>query len=351
MNPLSPARAGISMAASWSWGASLGVGIAVLHTAGWQAFLIWSVMNILAIPFFGYLYTRLDSYKHIIELRPMIAFMFLLQGFALLINQQLLFEGLAGGVDIDIMPVVSESVAIAAGIIVAIGLIIFINKTLLMGSLKTDLGQYTLQVIGVVLLIAVSIQQGDTTINAQIGASTVSDIQWAIWVGLGLLAGPSMDAMQFQRIEQVTPTERFKATLYGGVFFGMYLSLVGVAGLFISSNSLLVSLAFLIVVLSITTSTIDSASAAMHRLAPKKVATGVALAIAVSWPLLIEIGVTGIFTIYSSGRVFVVSGVLVFLYALHLTGRHITNYTGGEDPGNSDKATQAVGTDVWGADD
>lgn len=343
MKQINPFRAGISMAASWSWGASLGVGVAVMHTAGVEAFVIWAIMNILAIPFFGFLYTRLESYKYIIELRPMILFMFLLQGFAILINQQLLFEGLTGGVDIDIAPILTQTPATLLAIGLAVALVIFINRTLLKGSLLTDYVQYALQLGGVLLLLGIAFYSSRGTINPNVGTSAFSDIRWAVWVGLGLIVGPSMDAMQFQRIEQVADKNRFKASLYGGLTFGVYLSFVGIAALFIQAGSIAVSLAFMIVVLSISTSTIDSASAAMHRLAPRKAATAVALGVALGWPILMDIGVTGIFTIYSSGRVFVVSGVLLYLLALYLTGKRIQSYTGREEPSMREKTLQAVG--------
>jgi len=343
MNNINPFRAGISMAASWSWGASLGVGVAVMHTMGVEAFIIWSITNILAIPFFGMLYTKIDSYKYIIELRPMIFFMFMLQGFAILINQQLLFEGLTGGVDFDIAPILAQTPATVLAIALAVALVLFINRTLLRGSLLTDYVQYSLQLSGVVLLLIVAFYTSNGTINPNVASSAFSDIRWAVWVGLGLIVGPSMDAMQFQRIEQVAPEHQLMSTIYGGITFGVYLSFVGVAALFIQAGSIAVALAFMIVVLSISTSTIDSASAAMHRLATKKVATAVALGIAFGWPLLMDVGVTGIWTIYTSGRVFVVSGVLVFLLVLYLTGRNIQSYTGRQEPSERDKTLQAVG--------
>jgi len=344
MKPLSPHRAGISMAASWSWGASLGVGVAVMHTAGVQAFAVWALFNILAIPFFGALYTKLPSYKYIIELRPMIVFMFLLQGFAILINQQLLFEGLTGGVDIEISPLLSTAPATIVSVVVALLLVTFINRTLLAGSLFTDYGQYALQLGGVALLLAVAAYSSGGAVAQSVGTSTLSDVQWAVWVGLGLLVGPSMDAMQFQRIEQVCPAHRFRAAVYGGGFFGAYLALVGLAALFIQPDAVLVTFTFMVVVLSITTSTVDSASAAMHRLAPRKIAVGVGASVALGWPLLTSVGVTSIFTVYSSGRVFVVSGVLLYLLALWWRGQDIRSYTGREDPGTREKTAKATGS-------
>lgn len=333
----------MSMAASWSWGASLGVGVAIMHTRGPTAFAIWTALNVAAIPFLGMVYTNIKQWRHLIKLRAVIAFMFIIQGFAVLINTQLMFEGLTGGIDIEIAQVLPETIAMFTVMAIALGLVLFIDRTGLRGSMFTDMIQYGLQFTGVVLLVIAAIAIGGFTTDPNIPTTTMGDIYWVIPVSLGLLVGPSIDAMQFQRLEQAKPDERFMASLFGGLWFGLYMVAVTAASLFIVQDSLIVALCFLLVVLSITTSTIDSATAGMQRLGGRKPALVVAAGIVILWPLLIDLGITGIFAIYSSSRLYFVTGLLVVMGVLYFLGRDIRDWTGDDDPGTTPAALRALG--------
>lgn len=93
-------RIGMSQAASWSWGASLGTAIGVMYTWGWWPFVIWSAGATFALPLFGLLYDYIPEIRRMMDIRWIALPMLLIQIFAFWLNQQVIFA--AAGVEMTL---------------------------------------------------------------------------------------------------------------------------------------------------------------------------------------------------------------------------------------------------------
>lgn len=234
--------------------------------------------------------------------------MIAIQLFAYWMNLQAIYESMTGGVDIETVRLLSPTAGLIVAATVAVLLSVFIYYRGLPGSIQTDRGQFALQVgacLGIVatgLAIGVPLQSFPTTTGVDAG--------WALWAMLGLLAGPFLDAQHWQRMERA---DTARPALWAGVWFGGYMLAVYGAGLVLSRAALLPSLLFALVALAIGSSTIDSAAAALQRLTSRRAALGIGIGATLLWPLVQNLGVVNLWTIYASGRVFVVAGLLVYV--------------------------------------
>lgn len=300
------------MAASWSWGASAAVGIGILLSRGQTAFLIWTVANILAVPLFGFAYTRWPSLRSMIDFRTVIVPMIAIQVFAYWMNMQAAYEAATGGIDIETAGFASSSVAVVGAIAVALVLSLFIYRSGLPGSITTDVGQFSVQVAACVGIVVLGVALG--TPAQTIPVTTPQDVSWGLWAALGLLSGPFLDAQHWQRLERASSA---RPAIWAGGWFGGYMLAVWGAGLVLSRSTPLLSVLFLAVVVAIATSTIDSAAAALQRLTTRRIALCIGIVAAVSWPLVRSLGVVNLWTLYASGRVFVVAALLVYAALKH----------------------------------
>jgi hypothetical protein len=296
------------MAASWSWGASAAVGIGILLARGQLAFWAWTVANILAVPVFGLSYRHLPALRPLIDNRTVVFPMVVIQLFAYWMNLQAIYESLTGGVDIETVRLLSPTTGFTVAAMVAVLLSMFIYYRGLPGSLQTDRGQFALQVGACLGIVVTGIALGVPL--QSFPATTGSDAGWALWAMLGLLAGPFLDAQHWQRMECA---DTARPALWAGVWFGGYMLAVYGAGLVLSRGALLPSLLFALVALAIGSSTIDSAAAALQRLTSRRTALGIGVGATLLWPFVRTLGVVNLWTIYASGRVFVVAALLVYV--------------------------------------
>jgi len=314
MNDHSNSRLGLSMAASWSWGASAAVGIGILLSRGQAAFWIWTVANILAVPLFGLVYTRWPALRDLINLRAVVFPMVAIQVFAYWMNMQAAYEAATGGIDIKTVSFIQGPVALLGVMGLAVALSLFIYRTGLPGSITTDVGQFGVQVgacLGIIVLGVLLANPGQN-----IPSTTGQDVSWGLWAALGLLSGPFLDAQHWQRLERADSEH---PAIWAGAWFGGYMLSIWGVGMVLSRSTPLLSVLFLAVVVAIATSTIDSAAAALQRLTSRRTALVIGFVAVVSWPLVRSMGVVSLWTLYASGRVFVVAALLSYTAAKSTT--------------------------------
>lgn len=317
-------RVGVSQASSWSWGASLGTAIGVMYTWGWWPFVIWSLGAILALPLFGILYDHIPEMRQMLDIRWIVLPMLLIQIFAFWLNQQVIFAAASGTDDIANYPLLAEPVAMGGTMVLALGIAFFIHRYGFPASVSTDVMQYTAQFGGCLIIIAAALSLGLDP--GGLPAATFDGYTWAVWAMFGLLAGPPMDAQQHQRAEQAGSA--FRAGLWGGVWYGIYAAAVAGVGLALGTYSPFIAILFLLTVVAVTTSTIDSAAAALQRIFPKQwMALAVAVGAVITWPLVSVLGIVGIWSIYAGGRLFVFIGILLLIGIYRKTDREFGEIT------------------------
>lgn len=296
--------------------------IAFMYTKGIIPALFWVAGNILSMPLFGFVKVKIPEFKKWINFIPFILFSLFIATMAVIMNMQALLIGLGGGQDVASYHFLNNSYSVPSIIILSLAILLFIYKYGLRGSVLTDLGYYTLQMISVVLLAVLSMGISRFTINPSLQLITPSGIGWVFPLGfLGIISGVFTDPMMWQRFEQKEKT--IKLSLWGGFWFGFYMFFVVFTGLFFQPT-LLLGILLLIVIFALATSTIASAIASIQFLT-KKIGIGkisglvMALIGIITWPYLMDLGMANIWGIYAGYRWKVVTGMI----AISLLGHYI----------------------------
>lgn len=313
-------RVGISLAASWSWGLSIVLGMSIMHTKGVIPFGAWLTGNLLALPLFGAVYRYLPFFKQWCNFLPLILFFLFVEFFAIILNLQGMLTGLGGGVDVVSFAFVPKPYATYLVMAIGVFIIWYINRGGLKFSFLTDTWQYGVQLGGVVLLALLSASLGG--MNSEITMVKGDGLEWAFLGFVGIIVGALATSHQWQRFTAIKEENVLRASLWGGFFFAIYMAFVGLTALFFVEHILLGSI-FLIILLTLASSSIDSAVAGLEfvaqRLRVKPYwATLFALATILAWPRLIEMGMTNIWSFMAEIRLYLVLGLIALsLVMLH----------------------------------
>ena len=276
---------GSSIAISWAWGTSLILGMQIAQTKGLEAFSIWATANCLTLVLFGWLYRSKILKPEVLDLPYIKVFTNLIQVFCLIIQLKILNETLTNFFE----PVTSYILTASIGI----GLTLLMYFRGLKESIRTDLfqGILTVSVLSVMAYLCMDRPSIPT------GSSTTSDISWGIWSACILLSGIMTDIQHWQRAK-VNKGYAFECA---GVLFAIYLGLVYLLSHYNFDN--LLNTLLLIVVIGVTTSTIDSIAVALHKDFGNKNGTLIGLSICLGFGLLLELSVLSIWSYFGIIRV------------------------------------------------
>ena len=280
----------------------------IAQTKGLQAFLIWATANCLTLALFGFLYHRKFLNPLVLDQPVVRVFTNLIQIFCLIIQLKILNETLLNFFD----PI--WSYLIASGMGVGLSLLMFSKG--LKASIFTDLWQGLLTILGLSMMVFLCIGFPSTPSPT----SSVSDISWGVWSAVILLSGIMTDLQHWQRAS-VDKTK--KAFFYASGLFALYLGLVYTLSLYQFNNVL--NLLLLIVVIGVTTSTIDSIAVALHRDFGRKLGTLIGLSICIGYGLLLELSVLSIWSYFGVIRVGLALYILYWCYKHETNNRTINN--------------------------
>ena len=313
-------RIGLSSAASWSWGVSIAVGMAIMRTMGLLPFFVWTFGNILSIPLFGFVRRYLPFSKHWTRFTILFLLFLFVEFFAVTLNLQAIRAALGGGIDISSFAFMREDIIIPLVLALGLAIALFINRYGLKGSVFTDIGQYSIQLLGVVALAIASFFLGS---RAELPWITTDGREWVLLAFLGIITGALGTGHQWQRFSNVDDKNAFRVGLWGGFFFGVYMLFVFLSGLYFTQQIVLGGI-FLVIVLSVATSTIDSAVAGLQFIAMRfrldpRIGTAVAVVAIVIWPFQADLGLTSLWTILAQVRYPTVLVAIVLTIMVHLS--------------------------------
>lgn len=299
---ISKFKIGTSAAASWAWGTSLIMGQQIALEKGIIAWLIWAACNTLTLALFGLLFRKKTISSSVYNRKEIKIIALIIQLFCLLvqlnfINQQ--FKLIIGNK--------AAAYIITAALGCGCTLMVF-NKGL-PTSIKTDAAQWILAIAAVVSILLVGMFSGAE--RQSFMPTTSSSISWGIWSGLILFAGPIGDVQHWQRAAE---DKSGKAYNIGAVLFGLYMLLI--LGMAFFKFNRAMDILLLIAVLGVTTSTIDSIAAALHKLGNKTIGTGISLGVCLSFGLYISMGMIDLWSSFGVIRFAFAVGILLMPFAL-----------------------------------
>jgi hypothetical protein len=276
-------KLGISMAASWAWGVSLGVSFSILHEKGIIPFLIWGLFNILALTVYGLFVRKYPEYLRLKDNEIVKLAMIGIQIFSIWINVKIMamFVG-----------------DIPASIIATI-FFILTYKYGFRFSLNSDQWQYLVMVLGLILVISFGEYE-----NPFIAGNSIN---WAIWGGTGLLAGPFLDGQHFQRASKARSIKPF---IIASIAFGLYLTLVYFAAYY---NNGIAGILMVLIVIAVATSTLDSCIASMQYLTNNRTTVIISILALIIWPVFKTKTAVEIWSIYAIGRIYIVVPMILWV--------------------------------------
>jgi len=274
-------KLGISMAASWAWGISLGVSFSILQEKGVIPFLLWGTFNIIALTVYGLFIRKYPKYLNLKNNQIVKMFMLIMQIWAIWINVKIMamFVG-----------------DIPATIIAAV----FFFLTYKYGfnfSLNSDQWQYLIMIVGLILVIVLGKHENNFVMG--------NNINWAIWGGIGLLTGPFIDSQHFQRASKAKSIKPF---IIASIAFGLYLTLVYLAAYF---NNGIAAILMALIVIAVSTSTLDSCIASLQYLTNNKLTIIISVLALIIWPIFKTRTAVEIWSIYGIGRIYIVIPLII----------------------------------------
>lgn len=312
-------RVGASCATSWAWGVSIAVGMAIMQTKGLLPFFVWTAGNILALPLFAIVRTYLPASKHWLNFTPLFLLFVFVEYFAITLNLQAIQSALGGGIDISSFVFIRED--LITPLVLALGLFIvwYINRWGLKGSILTDVGQYAIQMVGVILLAGAGFLLGERNDLLWIAGDGQS---WMVPAFLGIITGALATGHQWHRFSMIKEENILRVGLWGGLFFGVYMFFVFLSGLYFNEHIVLGAI-FLVIILSVATSTIDSSVAGLQFIAKRfKLSPlyGSLLSVVAigAWPFVIDSGLTSIWTFMAAVRYPVVLSAIALTLLYYL---------------------------------
>lgn len=308
----------VSMAASWSWGASLLVGMSIAAQFGFIPYLLWVFFNVLSMPLLGELHSRFKIVRRWSNVKVFTFVWAYVAIYSILINMSFLRDVLSGR--IHDMPTMVLSVPAASVLVIFVSFVAWeiVRRTGLAGSVFTDRYQYAAQLVLTITLCAVAFATGSS-------GTPMIEGEWSQWLPmacLSILLGASASGMQWQRLEQLPVKERRLAAWKAGGLFGLYM--LAVAFIVWNYTGTVAELALVIgIVFAITTSTIDSGFAALSYCFsnlgwPRVLSVYLGYALVIAGLLAVRLGVVELWTVFSGVRWIMVAtmmfGSLVVTY-------------------------------------
>ncbi|HRY52967.1 MAG TPA: hypothetical protein P5089_03985 [Candidatus Portnoybacteria bacterium] len=283
-------RVGVSVAADWSWGVSMAVGMSIMAKKGIAPFLIWMLGNILAIPLVGFVRRFLPDSRHWPKFTLMLLVFAVIEYFAITLNMQAVLTGLGGGTDVITYSFLPREAAIWAVVVYGLFIVWYVNKGGLKILMLTDLGYFTVQMVSAIFIAGASFVMASGQVNSQLNWAVPGGMAWAPYAFIGIITGALAAGHQWQKYDAKAKSI-FQITLWGGLFFAVYMLFVFLAGLYFSKN-LVLGIAFLVIMVALATSTIDSAVSGVgyvaRRFGIKSLYAGpiISVVIIFSWPCI-----------------------------------------------------------------
>jgi hypothetical protein len=289
---------GVSFTASWAWGVSLGIGHSILYTKGLLPFSIWALFNTFSLLFFGWFIKKNPKLKQITDNKLIKTFLMVTLVYAIWINTRIMA---------DYFNEFSQYPALWAGLIsAAIIVLTFIGKFKF--SVISDQWQYLIMILGLLLAFIIGVNSNVIREFELIKDTGTNNIIWAFNMGLGLLVAPFHNAMYYQREEYTKSMRPYYIHL---ILFAFYMLLVGLTGVF---NSLYSTIIINIIIIAISTSSIDSAVAAMQYLIKEKLTIIICILVLAFWPISRTASALKVWEIYQIARIFIILPIIIYYW-------------------------------------
>lgn len=299
----------MSIAASWAGVGSLMNSITLSQTYGILPSIIWGLCNSVACVLFGLVACRLSALRSIMRTKAMLYIIGVMSVFQLWINMN------------GIREIFSDTVIGTTGgtiivYVVCIGFIFLLLKFGMIRNVLTDSTSWAVVYLMIFVLAVASLYRtGGLLDYVPIGADFES-LKVGIVKGLLLLPGP-FTYPYFYKLLDYNDANEDSATkvniqasfALGGGMFGFYMLFTYALAIVQFTPALNLLKAVLVSIIGI--STISTFIYSEYIVFGRKVGLAVGSLAVIFWPLLISLGVMGVWTLMAEIRIYLIAGILV----------------------------------------
>lgn len=307
---------GLSIAASWAGVGSLLNSITITQQYGWVPSVVWATANIMACIIFGFVVHYLPTLRDIMRTRAARYIVGAIAIFQIWLNMN------------GIQTVFSDTVIGAAGgtyiaYAVAVGFVVLLLWRGMIRNILTDSASW-IAVYGLIALVTVLafIHTGGNLHAIPIGLEPDA-LEVGVTKALLLLPGPFTYIYFFELLdyndsgEDRTHTVNMRtAFTLGGLLFGAYmlfalaLSLVEFTPILNFIKAILISL--------VAISTLSTFIFSTYIVFGRKLGLAIDTVAVLLWPIFIDMGVMGVWTLVASIRAYLVAALFAAALALHI---------------------------------
>ncbi|MFA5986659.1 MAG: hypothetical protein WC819_04925 [Parcubacteria group bacterium] len=262
-------RVGMSLAADWSWGFSIVVGMSKMYAEGFLPAIAWIVGNCLAIPLTAFIRRHVPSSKNWGNYIPMLLLFTFLAFLTININMKGLMVALTGGHE-KFATYVFVSKETATWLIVAFASItIFYVK---FGGLRflmiTDIGAYIGQITAIIAMAITAFVTNDGTMNNIVLSKGVDWKMIALFNFSGIIIGSLTHAHHHQKLSAIKEERMIPTGMWACAWFAIYMFFVMIVAFYFNDN-LYLGIMFLILMISLAVSSIDSGVSGLNFISEK----------------------------------------------------------------------------------
>ncbi|MBR3723064.1 MAG: hypothetical protein IKN12_09955 [Selenomonadaceae bacterium] len=307
---------GLSIAASWAGVGSLLNSITITQQYGWIPSLIWAAANVAACIVFGIIVHRLPEIRDIMRTKTARYIVGAMAVFHIWLNMN------------GIQTVFSDTIVSAAGgtaiaYIVAIGFIFLLLWRGMIRNILTDSASW-IAVYGLIALITIlAFIHTNGNYNAISLGMEKEALEFGIEKALLLLPGPFTFIYFFEIMDyndsgedKARRVNMQTAFTLGGLLFGGYMLFALALALVQFTPTLNFIKAVLISLIAI--STLSTFIFSTYIVFGRKIGLAIDIVAVLLWPIFIEMGVMGVWTLVTSIRTYLVGALLVAAIALKI---------------------------------
>ena len=308
----------MSIAASWAGAGSLMNSTTMAKNIGAVPALIWCLCNTLACIVFGLLIWKLPTIRRIMRTKACMLVLALFSIFQIWLAMTAVNDAWSG--------IIGSACAMLLSFGFALAFIITLYRHGIIANVLTDNGgMYTIYTLVAVLAMVSLIAAKGNFASLPLGLEKENLMEGA-YKGLLLLPGPFTYPYFFklldyneQNEDSVRQCDIVRAFIGGGVVFGVYM--VFAFSLIFTSISPALEVCKAVLLTALAVSTLSSFIYSEYAVFGRKLGLGINLFAFGFWPLVVPLGVMGVWTLMAESRIYLILAMLVAAIILRVHDR------------------------------
>ncbi len=280
VSDVSSRQMGMSFATSWASGPSVFLSVIFMQNYGIIPGTAWMICNVLTLVLVGAFASYVPLSRRWVEVSiltlPLFALYIAMEVLITLVNLSAIkgvFDGQGAVSRISVLSLMSPTVATYVAVAIGVAIVVLIHVYGFRGSVISDRWQYAVQITAaatLAFLTYMTFEERKPPLEYFVPASPgkIGGEEWFFLGVAGIISGAFAYAQMWERLAAVPQKDAIKVGSWGALYFGMYMVFIWIMAYYLT-KTVTSSWIVIVIILTIATSTIDSAVAGLQYLAKK----------------------------------------------------------------------------------